>query len=61
MKAIATPIGVGSGFYIGGNIMDYTMTVLIIITVINLNIALGLYIKRVLIKDLKKIIKKMME
>ena len=48
-------------FIVGGNIMDYTMTVLIIITVINLNIALGLYIKRVLIKDLKKIIKKMME
>ena len=38
--------------------MDYTMTVLIIITVIHINIALALYIKNSVMKSLKKIVRK---
>ena len=37
--------------------MDYTMTVLIIFTVIHINIALGLYIKKSVMKSIKKIIR----
>ena len=41
--------------------MDLTMTVLIIITVIHINIALALYLKKSVMKSIKKISKEIEE